>query len=321
MRVAWLFNLDAEAELAALRSGSAPRPPGAPARRRQAAARAQLARGVDEGGWVGPGDLVLDPGAPHPCVTGSLPDKDLSGITPRAWSPTPSAKAAMARVGLALEGPPLEALIGANARETFAALDPLPGSSVADSVVDLRAAVEEAPLPRSGLGASSQPAWLLRRSLSCAGGGRLVAEGWHAGVASWAASALEQGPIEVQPLVDVVEEYSIHGWVHRGGVLRCGSPLCWRSADDSSPGGEVAPLLDRERARIEGSALEVGARLRELGYFGPFGVDAFRWRRADGVVRLQVGTDINARWTLHFARGAPELMRSVSGQQEHLAEG
>ena len=37
-------------------------------------------------------------------------------------------------------------------------------ASVADSLVDLRAAVEEAPLPRSGLGASSQPAWVLRRS-------------------------------------------------------------------------------------------------------------------------------------------------------------
>ncbi len=227
----------------------------------------------------------------------------------------------MARAGLALEGPPLEALIAANARETFASLDPLPGASVADSLPDLRAALGEAPLPRSGLGASVRSAWVLRRSLSCAGGGRLVAEGWNAGVASWATSALEQGPIEVQPLVDVVEEYSIHGWVHRGGELRSGSPICWRSVGESAPGGGAAPLSEQERARMEDSALEVGARLRGLDYFGPFGVDAFRWRRSDGVVCLQVGTDINARWTLHFARGAPELMQPASGHQEHLAEG
>ena len=37
-----------------------------------------------------------------------------------------------------------------------------------------------------------------------------MAEGWNAGVASWAASALEQGPIEAQPLVDVRDVFQVN---------------------------------------------------------------------------------------------------------------
>ncbi len=227
----------------------------------------------------------------------------------------------MGKAGLLLEGPPVEVLIKANARETFAALDPLPGASVAESLGELREAVEAEPLTRSGQGASDRPAWVLRRSLSCAGGGRLVAESWGPEVASWGGAALAAGPVEVQPLVDIVDEYSIHGWLDRSGELRCGAPLCWRPAEDAPDVGGPPPLSKLEMATICDSARGVGSTLRSMGYFGPFGVDAFRWRRADGATRLQVGTDINARWTLHFARGAPELLPPPSSHQEHLAEG
>jgi hypothetical protein len=121
--------------------------------------------------------------------------------------------------------------------------------------------------------------------------------------------------------VDIVDEYSIHGWLDRSGELRCGAPLCWRPAEDAPDVGGPPPLSKLEMATICDSARGVGSTLRSMGYFGPFGVDAFRWRRADGATRLQVGTDINARWTLHFARGAPELLPPPSSHQEHLAEG
>jgi hypothetical protein len=227
----------------------------------------------------------------------------------------------MAKVGLLLDGPPAEVLIKANARETFSAFDPLPGASVAESLGELREALESEPLARSGQGASDRPAWVLRRSLSCAGGGRLVAESWGDEVASWGSAALAAGPVEVQPLVDIVDEYSIHGWLDRGGELRYGAPLCWRPAEDAQAVGGPPPLSELEMATISDSARGVGSSLRSLGYFGPFGVDAFRWRRADGSTRLQVGTDVNARWTLHFGRGAPELLRPPSSHEEHLADG
>lgn len=323
MTVAWLLNLDAEAELASYRSGRAARPPGGPARRQLEAARAQLTRSRGDGGLVGPGDLVvdtkaLDPGEELRCPPAGRGPGEL---TPLAWSATPTARASMASLGLELEGPPVEVLIEANARETFAGVDPLPGAAVADSMAALRAVVERSPLPRSGLGVSSQPAWVLRRSLSCAGRGRLIAEGWSRGVEAWGAAALAEGPIEVQPLVDIVEEYSTHGWIQESGELRCGAPLCWRPAHGAARRVELPPPSDRDLARISASGREVGEILRGIGYAGPFGVDAFRWRPAAGEVRLQVVTDVNARLTLHFARGAPELLPPTSGHQEHLAEG
>ena len=321
MRIAWLLNLDAEAELAAHRAGRATNSTGGSARRRQAAARATLARAVGEGGLLGPRDLTLDPETFGPGTGGALAGLDPSEVAAAAWMPTPLARSILGSVGLELDGPPAGVLIEANARETFAALDPLPDATVARSPGELRAAVERAPVPRSGIGASDRAAWVLRRSLCCAGGGRLIAERWGPEVAAWGEAALADGPVEVQPLVDIVDEYSIHGWVGREGELRLGLPLCWRPARGTKAPAEGAALSDVEAAKVTAAGREVGIALGGLGYFGPFGVDAFRWQSADGALRLQVGTDVNARMTLHFSRGAPELLPAASAHQEHLAEG
>jgi hypothetical protein len=39
-------------------------------------------------------------------------------------------------------------------------------------------------------------------------------------------------------------------------------------------------------------------RLQELGYFGPLGIDAMRYRAPNGEIRLRPLQDINARWTM-----------------------
>jgi len=272
-----------------------------------------LGRPVKEGGVLGPGDVVVD-GVQE--SQGALP----RGATPRAWCPTPRARAAMARVGLELPGPSVEALIAANSRETFAALDPLPGALVVTSQGALRAAVERAGLPRSGGGVHGRAAWVLRRSLCSAGSGRLIAEAWGEPAERWSRAALAEGPVEVQPLVDIVDEYSVHGFVDEGGGVRCGEPLRWRGpAHEDEPGDEpgeqlrvVPPLSEAGYVRLVRSGAQVGEALVDLGYSGPFGVDAFRWRGADGAVSLQVATDINARLTFQFARGAPELLGALS---------
>ncbi len=302
MTVAWLFNLDAERELAAYRAGASPRASSAAAGRRMQEAVSRLGRRVEEGGLLGPTDVVLGSDSLR---RGGLP----GGASARAWCPTPRARAEFEGLGLELDGPSVEVLIAANARETFAGWDALPGATVASSVAELRRAVERPGLPRSGDGVNDRAAWVLRRSLGCAGSGRLIAEAWGTQVERWGEAALAEGPVEVQPLVDIVDEYSIHGRVDARGCVRRGVPLRWRGAAGADGYGSVPALTPGEEARLAEAGIEVGEALARLGYVGPFGVDAFRWSGSGGALTLQVATDINARLTFQFARAAPELLR------------
>ncbi len=275
------------------------------------AAASLLSRPLGEGGWLGSGDVVLGGTAP-PASEERRPTSVV------AWCPTPRALAIASEAGLELLGPPAEVLIKANARETFAGVDPLPGTAVCGSKRELRAALEGPPLARSGAGPGRSPAWVLRRSLGCAGSGRLLTERWDVRTEAWADGALADGPIEVQPAVDIVDEYSVHGQVHPAGAVSCAAPLQWRRGPAWPAGGGAPDLSAAGLQRLLSCGEEVGRALAQLGYFGPFGVDGFRWSGPDGDLRLQVGTDVNARLTLHFGRGAPGLLPSSSGHQEHL---
>lgn len=78
----------------------------------------------------------------------------------------------------------------------------------------------------------------------------------------------------------------------------------------------LVPMLVDERGQYAGSwfaypnldasswkravevALDAAQRLQELGYFGPLGIDAMRYRETDGTIRLRPLQDVNARWTM-----------------------
>ncbi len=45
-------------------------------------------------------------------------------------------------------------------------------------------------------------------------------------------------------------------------------------------------------------ALRAARRIQNLGYFGPLGIDAMRYKSADGMLRYRPLQDINARWTM-----------------------
>ena len=55
------------------------------------------------------------------------------------------------------------------------------------------------------------------------------------------------------------------------------------------------PLQDRER--LEEVVTGVADALRQAGYVGPFGIDAWHWRRPDGSVVFHPLGEINARMT------------------------
>jgi hypothetical protein len=57
-----------------------------------------------------------------------------------------------------------------------------------------------------------------------------------------------------------------------------------------------------ERDALLREAHHTAAALHGAGYFGPFGIDAFRWRH-HGAPRFQARCDVNARYTMGWAVG------------------
>lgn len=307
----WLFNMDAEDELAALRAGLPwPSGPSGPAARARDAAAARLGSPVTAGGWLAPRDAVLALGRGASAVERDEGAGE-AGALGVPWCPTPSAVARLAASGACVaDRVAADILARANARETFAALDALPQSCICHDLSDVRGAVGRAPAARSP-GKERAPAWLLRRSLCAAGRGRLVTERWSERATAWTRSALLLGPVHVAPLVDVSAEFALHGRVACDGVVRIGRPVVQRAvggAFRSASVAEAGALSTDEQVALISAAEEVGRRLAEMSYEGPFGIDALRWVDGLGRTRFNAPSEVNARFTMSFPIGAPELM-------------
>lgn len=302
----WVLDLGAERELEALRAGGSPGPTSEAVRVAQRRAVDLLRRPAAEGGLFERGDVALDErrGERGPRTRHTVG---------AAWCPTPAAVEALLAADLR---PEIEVdpriLVAANARETFAEVDPLPGALVVRDAVELCEALRRPP-PRRAPGSGRAPAWLLRRSLCAAGRGRLVDSGPRSEAERWGERALAAGPVHVQPLVDVASEYAMHGRVVSRAEVRLGRLVRQTTRGGAYAGAEVVRHdvpLDHGAGRLAEVAPDVGRRLAELGYVGPFGVDGFAWIDGEGRDRFHCATDVNARYTMSFGVGAPDLLRA-----------
>ncbi len=265
MSVAWVLNFGAEVELAGGTLNAA-------AARRLVEVRAALR--------LPPGHVVLDVD----------PDERARGLEGRAWCPTPTALARLARAGAVVPpAPPLEVLRRVNDRSFAHALIALPGTVRCDDLAAIRAATD-----RPGR-------WLLFRAFTFAGRGqrRVDAGRFDAGAEAWARGALREGPVHVLPRVEVELECSLHG--HLGETLRVGHPTL-SEVDDAgqwrASRREAGELRAAERDALFAAFERVEDALREAGYFGPFGIDAFR--HAGGFHPL---SEINARYSMGWPIG------------------
>ena len=102
----------------------------------------------------------------------------------------------------------------------------------------------------------------------------------------------------------------------------------------------VTPLLTDERGEYRGNrfavpddiksiwsssidtAQQIAQKLQAMGYFGPLGIDAVRYRDRDGKLRLRPLQDINARYTMgRLALGFRRLLkRGETGIWLHLRQ-
>lgn len=287
---AWVLNLDAEHEF----ERGVRYAPTEQVKRIVARERARLI-----GTLVQPRDVVVTESSPPNCAT---------GLTGRAWSPTPRALALLARAGAEPSvAPSLEVLSRVNAR-SFAAVvrEPLREGSFEKhtaSDIDETLALLSRPAPQTAGG------WLVRRSFGAAGRGRrrIAAGQPNEHELQWLAAGLRRGALVIESFVTVTREYTRSGWVAENGAVTISAP-CFQA---TTPEGawtrtecaERGAVTRTDDARLAAATLAAGTALARAGYFGPFGIDAFRHRSHSGRgmrATLNPLSEINARYTMDW---------------------
>lgn len=288
MKFAWLLNLDAELELARLDFEYVPRVK----LLQQLALYGQGSRAL-----LGPEDVLLEPAM-------RLKDSSLVG---RAWCPTPQALSRLAAGGVQPEPHPEAAVLRRVNHRLFA--HEVGGGLPAQQYFTERSALE-------ALLRRAERAWMLKRPLSFAGRGQMRFYGpisdkqW-----SWLDVSLARDGLIAEPLVTPTLEVSLHGFVWPTGRFELGR-ACVQEVSDRGVFRGVRLAREGELEPAESTSLfesgqRVALRLHEAGYFGPFGIDAYRYRSGEGCGFCAL-SEINARYTMGFAVGFPRRTSDLS---------
>jgi hypothetical protein len=281
---AWVLNFDAERELEANGSPSTP----------SADVRARMTNLASCVGLLSEGDIVL--GSGKPIAAGER----YAGM---AWCPTPTALDAMARAGVGVpRAPAFHVLRRVNARRFASELgQTLPGALYATTLAEVADAVARDTISGE---------WLLKRAFGFAGRGRRKVHQGELSPAdrSWVAASLARSDgLQVEPWVRRAADFALHGFVDDRGELRLGEvtrQVCnehgaWCKTILASPAD-----LDIAERRALITATEAAAfALVAEGYFGPFGVDAFRWHDGKTSTAFNARSEINARFSMGWAHG------------------
>lgn len=287
-RSAWLLNLGAEIELEN------------PRRTIGADTRTRLPNLVEKlGALVPAGDVIL---------FGAENETGLAqGCIGRAWLPTPRALMALARAGATrLPAPDFEVLRRVNDRRFSLELGTtLPGQCIVTTIDEVIAALAQ-PSPRGN--------WLLRRPHGFAGRGRrrVRPDEIMTDARTWIESSLRQfGALVAEPWVERIADFGLHGHVSITGEIVLGEPTLQTTTEDGTwlqtrrvRTGELGRDEAYSLARAAGAAAEA---LFRAGYFGPFGIDAFRWRDEHGKTHWNPRCEINARYSMGWAVGMGDV--------------
>lgn len=288
-RYAWILNLDAELELARGRPGYVP----------QRKLVAQLAEhGKSSRALVATDDFLLEPGADAPVPSGAIG---------RAWCPTPMALASLRRHGVEPEPHPDAAVLRrVNHRLVAHELGGgLPDQAYVQTREQLLALVGD-----------YTRLWLLKRPLGFAGRGQLRIIGpLTEKQMTWVDASLKRDGLLLEPLVRPTFEVSLHGFIWRDGRHEigriCAQNISERGAFRGVRLAEPGELAADEHSRFVERGDAVAQALTRAGYFGPFGIDGYRYTLNDATAFCALG-EINARYTLGFTTGFPRHPSDLS---------
>ena len=278
---AWVLNLDAEYELLQPRGYT-----------RGNAMALQLRAAAGRCGLVRPGDVMLGSDEPLPA--------NVAGMRGDTWCPTPRALATLEAAGTRVpKAPPVDTLRRVNDRGFAIGLE---GGTLGSRYVTNLSDVEDAV-------GSIADRWVLKRALSFAGRGhRRGSGGLNDLERRWCHNALRDGlGIVVEPFVERIGDYAQHGFVTPSGEVLLGTPtvqICdahanWRGSR-LEPDCDAQRLSESERSALVKTAYRVGEALAANRYFGPFGIDAFRYRYQE-TERFNPLVELNARYCMGWA--------------------
>jgi len=278
-RLAWLLNFDADLRLASN------------ARRKALASedlQRFLARLTD---LVAEEDLILN------LPDSAKSDRDLTVLT---FCPTPDALAQITALGLTPPAAPsLSVLRRVNDRAFCAELGHgLPNSCFARDMSEL---VRTLALP------SPTGSYVIKRAFSFAGREqRRVRDGvLDDSTRGFCARSFARGEgVQIEPWVARTADFSAHGYLSRAGELLCGQPRqqhCDAMGRFERVSAGTAELRVDERKALASSLSTTGNALKNAGYFGPFGIDAFRYGDREGE-HFNARCEINARFTMGYPR-------------------
>ncbi|MBW3543254.1 MAG: hypothetical protein KY476_23615 [Planctomycetes bacterium] len=229
------------------------------------------------------------------------------------WGWTPAVRRRAAEHGWTFHAPTDAAVRRANSRRFSFAIEQEtatapPGACAVHSIEDLAGALRTLP--------ADVDRWLLKAEFGASARERFLGRGREptADCVGWLRRRLNRDRVAFfEPWLEIVTEAGIQFTIpNESGaepVLEGVTPLLTdsggryigsrfhASADPPWPplskGGNGCAW---EHAVAMG--VEVCRRLRELGYFGPVGIDAARYRDGEGNLRLRPVQDVNARWTM-----------------------
>jgi hypothetical protein len=286
-RIAWLLNLDADREL---QDPLRYRP-----RRRSVFAGAWHERTAD---LVAREDLVLNDDVHAALAAENLRPEDCAV---QAFCPTPRALARVTALGFAAPlAPALEILRQANDRSFCASVgQTLPGAAFVRDMPALERHLQQ-PSPTG--------TYVIKRAFSFAGREqRRVQHGvLDASTLGFCArSFANREGLQIEPWVQRLADFCRHAYLSRAGALSIGAtreqridPLGRFLGVSTS----AATLTPDEDEKLAAELTLTASALRALGYFGPFGIDGFRYRGVQGEVLWNPRCEINARFTMGYPR-------------------
>lgn len=288
-KFAWILNLDADVELAAIASGAAGARTGYSPNKGVAEAVRLFAPKFAERLLDPEIDSVIDENSP------ALVARDSFG---RAFCPTPRALRLLIRVGAEPEAhPDCDVLVRVNSRAFCSSLGTtLPGAVFVTTEEAARAHLEKAP-PNE-----ISKRWRIKRNFGMTGRGQRVVDPLHPTDSDFAfvRAGLSEGGVQIEPDVKIISELAIHGFLAANGD-RVFGPVVQQHCDARGAWISSEPLPNRNApSELFEEAEHVAAELTAEKYFGPFGVDAFTYE-AHGEIALQPRSEINARFTMGFA--------------------
>jgi hypothetical protein len=289
----WLLNLDADREMG--------RPlgyvPSVSMVGGMSAWRAQLRASL-----CGLQDYVLD-------------DDDVSALNPEdheacAWCPTPTALKRLDQGGWRLpEHPSFDVVRRVNHRRFCAELG---------QTLEHAAFLSEGDHILDHVGPETQSGWwLLKRPFGFSGKGRRRVRCGRIEPSdrAWIDASLKHGDgLQVEPWVERDGDFVVHGRIEKTGVTQLGC-VCVQVCDARGAWQQTTRIVDGVLSSAEQRALlevaeATASTLSSAGYFGPFGIDSYRYHHGRAR-RMNPRSEINARYTMGWAVGmaSPRLPR------------